>query len=117
MHKEESEIMLKYFMASQKDKNSASFPKIGSVYASILLMIAGIRLLFSKTIGLGLQEIRHEYLITIDKYLPYYIILHMLLLSIVLSIFKKRIFTGILLVLMLLHGLLLFFYIFLIFFK
>ncbi len=104
-------------MTSQEDKNSVSFPKIGSVYASILLMIAGMRLLFGKTIGLGLQEIRHEYLITIDRYLPYYIILHVLLLSIVLRIFKERIFTGILLVLMLLHGLLLFFYIFLIFFK
>ena len=109
--------MLKYFMTSQEDKNSVPFPKIGIVYAPILLMIAGIRLLFSKTIGFGLQEIRHEYLITIDKYLPYYIILHVLLLSIVLRIFKKRMFTGILLVLMLLHGLILFFYIFLIFFK
>ncbi len=98
-------------------KNSSRFSKIGRVYALILLMIATTRLLFSEIIRLGLQERRCEYLITFDKYLPYYVILHILLLSILLRIFKEHIFHGILLGLMLLHVLLLFFYIFLILFK
>jgi|GEM_PF-4939229 len=104
-------------MTSQQEKVSVRFSKIGRVYALILLMIATIRLLFSETIRLSLQERRYEYLITLDKYLPYYIILHMLLLSILLRFFKKNIFKGILLGLLLLHGLLLVFYIFLILFK